>query len=74
MDNPVKQPTPGTLEWQQWVAEQKSHPLRDGHDHEATPETASAARAQYEKAMREADDKPARTKRAKPRGGKRAGS
>jgi hypothetical protein len=29
------QPTPGTPEWQQWVAEQKTHVRRDGHDHEA---------------------------------------
>jgi hypothetical protein len=27
-----EQPTPGTPEWAQFVAEQKTHPERDGHD------------------------------------------
>ena len=51
-----KTPTPGTPEWAQWVAEQKSHPLRDGH-------------AEAEQAK---DDTPARKPRAKPKAAKRA--
>jgi hypothetical protein len=45
-------PTPGTPEWLEWVAAQKSHPLRDGHT-EVTPEQAAEARAAYEAQMAE---------------------
>jgi hypothetical protein len=44
-------PTPGTPEWAAWVAEQKSHTLRDGHDHDVTPEQAADAMRAYEAAQ-----------------------
>jgi hypothetical protein len=46
-------PTPGTDEWRQWVAEQKSSGLRDGPDHDVTPEQAAEAWAAYEAQMAE---------------------
>jgi hypothetical protein len=36
-------PTPGADEWRQWVAEQKASGLRDGPDHDVTPEQAAEA-------------------------------
>jgi hypothetical protein len=44
---------PGTNEWRQWVAEQKSSGLRDGPDHDATPEQAAEVWAAYEAQMAE---------------------